>query len=84
MFAAVFLPKPIFASRHLKDAYFCGGAPSCLGSADTTAKDLQDEGALYLRSDDEQRTVMSGQVRKGTREDKRQEGRLGEKDETRQ
>eukprot|EP00903_Cladosiphon_okamuranus_P013039 g12166.t1 len=47
--------------RHLKDAYLCG-APSCLAAADATAKDLQEEGALYLRSDDQQRTVMSGQI----------------------
>eukprot|EP00752_Nemacystus_decipiens_P007485 g6687.t1 len=47
--------------RHLKDAYLCG-EPSCLAAANATAKDLQEQGALYLRSDDEQRTVMSGQV----------------------
>lgn len=49
-------------TRHLKDAYLCG-EPSCLAAADATAKDLQEKGALYLRSDDYQRTVMSGQVR---------------------
>ncbi|CAN0473201.1 unnamed protein product, partial [Hapterophycus canaliculatus] len=47
--------------RHLRDAYLCD-QPLCLAAANATAKDLQDGGALYLRSDDEQRTVMSGQV----------------------
>ncbi|CAM9356698.1 unnamed protein product [Pylaiella littoralis] len=47
--------------RHLKAAYLCS-EPSCLLAEDATAKDLQDSGALYLRSDDEQRTVMSGQI----------------------
>ncbi|CAN0217812.1 unnamed protein product, partial [Ectocarpus sp. 6 AP-2014] len=47
--------------RHLRDAYLCGN-PSCLAAANATAKQLQDSGALYLRSDDEQRTVMSGQI----------------------
>lgn len=51
-------------TRHLKDAYLCS-EPWCLVAADATAKGLQEKGALYLRSDDEQRTVMSGQVRGG-------------------
>ncbi|CAM9911264.1 unnamed protein product [Choristocarpus tenellus] len=43
---------------HLRSAYICEG-PACL-FANTSVEEAQ--GALYLRSDDEQRTVMSGQI----------------------
>lgn len=46
--------------RFLREAYVCDGS-LCL-FANNSIEELQDSGALYLRSDDSQRTVMSGQV----------------------
>ncbi|CAN0373963.1 unnamed protein product, partial [Discosporangium mesarthrocarpum] len=44
----------------MRDAYICG-EPGCL-FANASIEPLLEQGQVYLRSDDEQRTVMSGQI----------------------